>query len=68
MLSAKEQVLEVLDQLPDDATLDQVQYQLAVRQQIAEGDADIEAGRVLSHEQVKERLSRWFAPSAHGWL
>ena len=57
--SVKEQVIQMIQRLPDDCTLEQIQYHLYVRQQIAQGLADIDAGRVISHEEVKRRVARW---------
>ena len=59
MPAAKEIVEEILEQLPDDTTLEEVQYRLFVRQKIEQGLADVEAGRVISHDEVKRRSQRW---------
>ena len=56
--SVKEQVIQMIQRLPDDCTLEQIQYHLYVRQQIAQGLADIDAGRVISHEEVRRRVAR----------
>ena len=40
MAKAKQLVLEVLASLPDDCSLEDVQYELYVRQRIAEGEQD----------------------------
>ena len=57
-MSTKETVRALLDRLPDDCTLDDVQYHLYVIQAVERGMADIEAGRTLSHEEVAEKLRR----------
>ena len=57
-MSTKETVRALLDRLPDDCTLDDVQYHLYVIQAVERGLADIEAGRTLSHEEVAEKLRR----------
>lgn len=59
MATAKEEVKKILEQLPDEASLEDIQYHIYVRQKIARGLDDIEAGRVLSQEDVEERMSRW---------
>ena len=63
MQSAKEQVKQLLDQLPDDATLNDIRYELSdslytlyVKQQIELGMEDSRAGRVISHAEVKKRF------------
>jgi len=42
-------------ELPDDATWDDLMYRVYVRQKIEDGLSDVEAGRVVSREEV-ERL------------
>ena len=57
-MTTKEQVRALLDRLPDDVTLDDVQYHLYVAQALERGDADEAAGRVIRHAQVAEELRR----------
>lgn len=53
MSSAKDSAREIIDHLPEQATWDDIMYELYVKQKIEEGLADIEAGRTVPHEQVK---------------
>ncbi len=57
-MTAKDSVRALLDRLPEDCTLDEVQYHLYVVQAVARGDADADAGRVIPHEQVAAELRR----------
>ena len=57
-MQAKQAVRDVLDRLPDDCTLEDVLYHLYVVQQVEAGLADLEAGRVIPHEQVQAELER----------
>lgn len=41
--------------------LEEVQYQLYVRQMIDRSMLAAASGRVTSHEQVKKRLAKWLA-------
>ena len=59
METAKEEVRQILDSLPDDATLEDIQYRIYVRQAITAGLRDIDQGRVVSQEEVERRMSRW---------
>ena len=60
MTNAKQRVRELLDRLPDDCTLEEIQYHLYVIQQIELGLADSEAGRAIPHEEVAAELrSKW---------
>lgn len=56
---AKETAHRIIDELPDGATLEDILYRLYVRQRIEEGLRDIEAGRVISHEELLEEIAQW---------
>jgi len=59
MGTAKEEVRKMLDQIPDDASLEDIQYHIYVREKIEHGLKDIEEGHVLSQEEVEKRMSKW---------
>jgi predicted transcriptional regulator len=59
METAKDQVQQILQKLPEDASLEDIQYHIYVRQKIQQGLDDVEAGRVLSHAEVQKRLAKW---------
>jgi predicted transcriptional regulator len=59
METAKEQVQQILEELPENASLEDIQYHIYVRQKIQQGLDDVEAGRVVPHEEVEKRLSKW---------
>ena len=53
MSSVKRAVLDLVKTLPDDCTLEDVQYQLYGRQKVERSMQAAAAGRVHSHEQVR---------------
>lgn len=57
MSTVKQQLRELAEALPEDATWDQAMYELYVRQKIAEGEEAIADGRVVPHEEVKKRFA-----------
>lgn len=59
METAKEQVQQILEKLPEDASLEDIQYHIYVRQKIDQGLADEESGRVVTHAEVQQRLATW---------
>lgn len=56
MLSAKDAARQIIDHLPEQASWDDIMYELYVKQKMEEGLADIEAGRTVPHEKVKAEL------------
>ncbi|MCP9494636.1 MAG: hypothetical protein MSG64_09295 [Pyrinomonadaceae bacterium MAG19_C2-C3] len=55
-LKVKEQAQRLIDELPDDATWDDLMHRIYVRQAIDAGLADSRNGRVVSHDEAKRRL------------
>lgn len=55
MASAKEEVRKILDQIPDEASFEVIQYHIYVRQKIERGLKDVEEGRVLTQGEVERR-------------
>ena len=56
MESAKEAAKRLIDDLPDQATWDDIMYELYVKQKIEAGLKAVEEGRTVPHEDVKRRL------------
>jgi predicted transcriptional regulator len=55
-LTAKQLALRVVEQLPDDATLEDAMEHLFFLEKIERGRADARAGRVTPHEEVRARF------------
>lgn len=62
MHTAKQEVQNLLDHLPDDSTLEDIHYHLYVLEKIRRGRDAIRNGRHFTTEQAKERLSKWLKP------
>lgn len=57
-LSAKDEVRALLDRLPDDVTLEDIQYHLDVVVKVLEAEADPRAG--IPHEEVVKHFEeKW---------
>lgn len=59
MQTTKQDVSDLLNRLPDDCTLEDVQYHLYVLQKIERGLKDVEEGRVYTQEEVEKKMSKW---------
>jgi predicted transcriptional regulator len=57
--TAKERIRQVLDEVPDDASYEDIEYRIYLRRKIDQGLEDIRQGRVLSHEEVERRMAKW---------
>ncbi|MGE5595315.1 MAG: hypothetical protein ACM3S1_04690 [Hyphomicrobiales bacterium] len=52
----KDQAGEMVERLPDDATWDDLQYEVELRLKVARGLADSRAGRMISLEEMRRRF------------
>ena len=60
-LSPKDEVRALLDRLPDDVTLEDIQYHLDVVVKVLEAESSLDRGEGIPHEEVKRRFAQWFA-------
>ena len=59
-MNTKQAVQDLLQKLPDNCTLDDLQCLLYVLQAVERGRGEIAAGKKLSHEEVKRELrAKW---------
>lgn len=58
-MTAKERIRELIETQPDDASYDEILRELAFERMVDRGLADARAGRVLSNEDMGERIRRW---------
>jgi len=61
MLTAKQEVMKLLEDLKDSSTLKEIQYCLYIQAKIQRGMADIEAGRSANQKKVEKRMGKWLA-------
>lgn len=59
MQTPKYEVGKLLTRLPDDCTLEDIQYHLYVLQKIKRGLKDVEEGRVYTQEEVEKKMAKW---------
>jgi predicted transcriptional regulator len=57
--TAKQEALNAIQQLPDNVDLDEIVYRLYVINKIHQGMQDVEAGRTISHEELKRQIEQW---------
>ena len=59
MKSLKQNVEQMIRSLPDDSTVEDIQYHLYVLDKIQKGQQAIRDGKGISHEEAKAKLSKW---------
>ena len=59
MASAKEELRKMLDALPEDATWEDVQYSIYVRERVERGKAEAAEGKLIDQDEIETRMKRW---------
>jgi predicted transcriptional regulator len=55
--TAKQKILQAVQQFPPDVTIEEAIERLIFLAKIERGLRDVDAGRVVSHEEAKRRLA-----------
>lgn len=63
MQTTKQEVVSLLERLPESSSLEDVQYHLYVIEKIRRGLERAETEGTLSQEQAEERLGKWLIKS-----
>lgn len=58
-MRTKQDVIRFIKGLPENVTLEDILEELHVRAKIEKGLQDLNTGKTVSHEEVKEKLSKW---------
>ncbi len=59
MQTVKAEVTSLLAQLPDDCSIEDIQYHLYVLEKIRRGIAAADSDGVLTQEEAEKRLDKW---------
>jgi predicted transcriptional regulator len=60
MTIAKQQIFELIKDLPEEVDIEEIIYRLYLRQKLEVAEKDVREGRVISHEEVVKETSKWF--------
>ncbi len=59
MTTAKERIVEIIQQQPDDSSYEEILRELAFARMIDRGLEDSRAGRTMSNEEMERRIRTW---------
>lgn len=59
MNSIKDKIQSILNQLPDNCSLEDIQYHLYVLEKVYQGLQVADGGNILEQEQVERLLNKW---------
>ncbi len=66
MVSTKQDALRLIEKLPEDASLDDIIYEIYFRQRVDRGLRELDAGETIPHEDVERSVSEWLAQQTEG--
>ena len=55
----KKVALGLIEKMPEDASLEDLMYELYFRQRVDRGLRELDKNKAVSHENVKRSVSRW---------
>ena len=64
MATVKEEVRRMIESPPDDATWEDVQYSIYVRERIERGRREAADGKILDEDDVERRMKPWLTEFA----
>ena len=59
MSPAKEQLIRLIEDQPDDSSYEEILRELAFAAMVERGAADSDAGRTVSNEEMARRIESW---------
>jgi predicted transcriptional regulator len=57
--NAKQAVLSIIEDLPDDSSYDEIVQELVFNRMVERGLADADAGRTITDEEMKRTIESW---------
>ena len=61
MRTTKEKVIQMIQQLPDEVTVDDIFSELYFKLQVDSGIKELDEGKGIPHQKVKENMSKWIS-------
>ena len=59
MAKPKQELLQLLEKLPDDVSYEDIQYHIYVQQAVQRGIDAADQGRAISQDEVERRMAKW---------
>ncbi|HPB82533.1 MAG TPA: hypothetical protein PK200_10905 [Spirochaetota bacterium] len=59
MQSIKQEAINAISTLPDDATIEDIMYRLYVIDKVHAGLDDVKNGRVITTEELEKEIQTW---------
>ena len=58
-MTVKEKMAEIIDELPDDSTYDEILRELAFRRMVERGLKNSNEGNTIANDEMERRIKSW---------
>ena len=58
-MTVKEKMAEIINELPDDSTYDEILRELAFRRMVERGLKNSHEGRTIGNDEIERRIKAW---------
>ena len=55
----KQAALKIIESMPDDASLEDIMYELYFRQRVDRGLKEVDEDQTVSHDEVRRSVAEW---------
>ena len=59
MSRTKEEVIKMIKQMPEEASVSDIMAELYFRQKVDSGLKELDDGKGIPHQQAKKRMKKW---------
>jgi predicted transcriptional regulator len=59
MIDVKSEAIALIKEMPSDSTIEDIMEELYFKIQVDDGLKQLDQGNFVTHEEVKQRVSRW---------
>ena len=61
MAGVKQRVIQMIQSLPEEVTVDDIMAELYFKLQVDAGLKELDEGKSIPHEEVEKRMSKWLS-------
>jgi len=55
----KDEIKQIIDNLPDDCSIEDIQYTIYVKSKILKGLEDFKSGNTITDEEMEKKFDKW---------
>jgi predicted transcriptional regulator len=63
VVNNKQAALKIIEQMPDDVSLEDIMHELYFRQRVDRGLKESEEGKLIPHDEVMREIAEWLRSS-----